>query len=116
MDKRRRKDPLSQSTVKAMFDYDRDGHLRWKERFGARALPGEIAGTNDQRGHKILRMNADVDGRTVRQGFYIRDLVWIWHYGDLPPQGVMHSNLDYTDNRIENIVPNPVRDGDVNFL
>lgn len=115
MDKRRKKQFPNQLTIRDAFTYDAaTGHLKWGEHAALYAhckKPGEIAGGKDGRGGWRVKF--------LGSQYNLRDLVWIYHNGDLPPSGVMHGNLDPMDNRIENITeraPRVTSEGVTTFM
>lgn len=82
--------------LREAFDYrELTGQLVWVEPRGSvgRNSP---AGTLNGRYH-MIRFNGAL--------YNARDLIWIWHYGDLPEGGLKHVNGQRFDNRIENITP-----------
>jgi hypothetical protein len=110
-DKRRTKEHPKQLWLQNYFDYDPAGHLRWKdiESVSRNLTRGEIAGGPDGRGGRRVMLHGSMHN--------VKDLVWIWHNGDLPIEGVVHDNLDKSDNRIENLIKNPyVKKPKVDFL
>lgn len=86
---------LTQARVKELFDYREDGKLIWKKQIGSRAMVGTVAGYLGKNGYRQLRL-----AKKLYRGHRI---VWLWHYGYLPENGVDHINRERDDNRIENL-------------
>ena len=84
---------ITYDRVHELFRYD-NGKLFWTESRGkgAKGLP---AGCAKDAGYKCI----GVDGKR----YYAHRLVWLYHNGYFPENGVDHINRDKGDNRIENL-------------
>ncbi len=84
---------LTQARLKELFTYSNGNLIRLTSRGNAKK--GAIAGKVENRGY--LRMA--VDGKH----YLNHRLVWLYHEGYFPEQGIDHINRDKTDNRITNL-------------
>lgn len=85
----------TQVRLHELFDYDPEtGNLLWKvARQGIRV--GDVAGCINTRGYRYVC----VDGRDHRA----HRLVWLYHHGEWPKNGIDHIDRDPGNNRIENL-------------
>jgi hypothetical protein len=94
-----KQDILGLDYLKEILDYDiLDGIFRWKvKRNSYRGMigPGVIAGTIDQYGYRVIR----IDGKN----YFAHRLAWFYHYGVWPVGEIDHRNMVPDDNRIENL-------------
>lgn len=77
--------------LRQIFEYDAAGFLRWKT-----AKPryiGKIVGGG--------RPRAQV--RLGGKSYLVHRLIWVYHHGSFPKDGLDHINMDPSDNRIENL-------------
>lgn len=81
----------------SVLSYDPDtGVFRWKQKMGARAREGAIAGcTISTQGYRMIA----VDRHTYRAA----RLAWLYVYGNPVPEYVDHRNGVRTDDRIDNL-------------
>jgi len=87
---------LSQQQLREIFDYHPDGHLIYK-RSARRVKAGQRAGTLHTKG--FIRIII------AKRHYTAHSLIYIWHHGHHPQEGVWHLNRNLTDNRIENLTP-----------
>ena len=80
--------------VRELFDY-RDGMLFWKTSPCCNIKPGYRAGGNNGRGYRGVAF----DGMK----FLEHRIIFLWHHGYWPENGVDHINRCRDDNRIENL-------------
>ncbi len=77
------------------FDY-KDGYLIRKKTTVHNARKGDRVGCKNTKGY--------IECKIGKQKYSVHRLIWIWHYGDIPPLMVVnHKNEIKTDNRIENL-------------
>lgn len=87
---------LTQAKVKELFDYDPEtGDLIWQCNIGTHKTAGNVAGFLRKNGYKEISVN--------RKRYNAHRLVWLWHYGVFPANGLDHINGDKSDNCIENL-------------
>jgi len=91
------KNRLSQSEVRRLFDYRKDGVLINRLTRSPRAVKGNPAGNlNKRNGY----WRVTVDGCTCQ----LSRIIWIWHYGEIPHKmQIDHIDRDLNDNKIENL-------------
>jgi len=78
--------------LRHLFDYE-DGNLIWKINKG-RAKVGDIAGSNDNRGYKQLKLN--------QVCYRLHRLIWLWHGKELLGE-IDHIDRNKFNNKIENL-------------
>lgn len=89
----------TQEKLKALFEY-KDGSLIWK----AEALPPNLVArwanraAHNNNGFGYIRV-------TIKgQRFLLHRLMWVWHYGDIPPNlEIDHIDGNRRNNQIENL-------------
>lgn len=87
---------LTQAHVKELFDYDPEtGDLIWKVDLYSNKVKGKVAGSMHVSGY----MDVQINGKK----FKTHRMVWLWHQGVFPANGLDHINGDKSDNRIENL-------------
>lgn len=86
---------ITQERVRELFDYREDGVLVRRVKVGRHVAVGDVAGFPGTRGY----LNVKVDWKAYR----IHRLVFLWHNGYMPENGIDHINRDKIDNRIENL-------------
>lgn len=90
---------ITAEEVRALFDYSpEDGHLRWKKRKFSRR-PGEIAGSVGKNGYRIVVIQTNYRAKA----YLAHRLIWLWAYGEWPPDMLDHINMDKDDNRLANL-------------
>ena len=85
---------LTQKRVRELFDYLPSGFLVRKARTAMCTKAGDIIGVN---GNGYVHVG--VDGVNYKA----HRVIWLWHYGCFPKQGIDHINRNPNDNRIENL-------------
>ena len=83
----------SQATLKKLFDY-KNGELIWKESTSNRVKAGDVAGHRSK-----TYIQLAVNGRLHPA----HRIIWLWHFGYMPENGIDHINRNKKDNRIENL-------------
>lgn len=87
----------SQETLQHLFDYDpEEGLFYWRNPRSKNLKPGDIAGTTDKQGYRIIRVEGCL--------YKAHRLAWMYVYGEEP--GVFcidHINCVTNDNRISNL-------------
>lgn len=87
---------LTQSTLKALLEYDpKTGMFTWLTSQSNRAPIGSLANSISDDGYYRIR----VKGKSYRA----HRLVWLYVYGKFPDGDIDHINGDTLDNRIENL-------------
>ena len=86
----------SQERLKELFDYCPSGNLIRIKKTGCKGRLGQIVGYTDKK-HGYITVG--VDGKA----FMLHRLIWMFHNGTDPVDGIDHLNRDATDNRIENL-------------
>lgn len=86
---------ISQERLKQLFDYV-DGDLVWKVYRSVKAVPGQVAGSVNARGH----INVQADGKM----YALHQLVYLYHHGMIPEE-IDHIDRNKLNNRIENLRP-----------
>jgi len=88
---------LTAERVRELFSYDEDtGDLVRKITTSSRAIAGTIAGSTRKDGYKIICIDGVCDN-------YVRRIVWLYHYGELPSYDIDHINHNPSDNKIDNL-------------
>ena len=85
---------LTQERVRELFDYRADGVLVRRVAV-ANAKVGDVASSRHNDGYVVV----GIDGRSYR----VHRVIFLWHHGYLPENGVDHINHIRDDNRIENL-------------
>ena len=85
---------ITQDLVKELFDY-KDGKLYWKVRKANRTKIGDEAGCTEVQGYRVIKINDKL--------YKTHILIWLWYFGELPPNQIDHINQVRDDNRIENL-------------
>lgn len=79
-----------------LLSYDFEtGVFRWKKAASRRIKVGAIAGTEGNRGYRLIRIYGT--------RYLAHRLAWKMHYGNDPKDQIDHINGVKTDNRIENL-------------
>lgn len=87
---------LTYNRAKEVFDYDPDtGEIRWKLNIGAKAKAGELAGTYDKDGYRLVGL----DGKHVPAS----RLIVLLMTGEFPKGYVSYNDGDSTNLRWSNI-------------
>lgn len=69
---------IDQNTLKQFFSYDNQtGFLIWRVNRGQKPMAGTAAGYVDRNGYLVVNLNY--------KRYYLHHLVYIYHYGALPP-------------------------------
>jgi hypothetical protein len=85
---------VTQEKVRELFDYQ-DGNLIRLTSPAPGVNAGDVAGCPTSRGY----LSTWVDGNS----YLNHRLVWLWHYGYFPENGLDHIDRVKTNNRIENL-------------
>ena len=107
--------PYTQEELKELFDYNPEtGELVWKSR-GVEMFPDERACKSWNTKYAGKRAGRDSPRNLRRNGYSPRCLrllgsgylehriIWMWWYGEQPPEEIDHKNRDARDNRIDNL-------------
>jgi HNH endonuclease len=87
---------LTQQRVKELLYYDPDsGSLIWNMRTSPTAASGKEAGSLHGAGYRQIR----IDGKV----YLAHRVIWLWVYGEFPPNFIDHVNHDRLDNRLINL-------------
>jgi len=86
---------LTQERVRELFDYREDGWLVRKSRTANSTKAGDVVGCPNGRGYLTVM----VDWWHLR----VHRVIWLWHHGYMPENGVDHIDRDITNNRIGNL-------------
>lgn len=86
---------LTQERVRELFDYREDGELIRRVRTAGRVHVGDVAGCLNNSGYKVIR----VYGKLYRN----HRLIWLWHNGYMPENGIDHIDRNKNNNKIENL-------------
>ena len=87
---------LSAEDARLLFNYDAaTGTLRWRLSATKRSSPGNVAGTKMPTGYVRISIG--------KQKYLAHRLVWLWVYGEWPPEQIDHINGIRHDNRVENL-------------
>lgn len=82
--------------VRKVFDYDQEtGCLHWAVKFNKYMKVGKIAGNPKKGGAAVVGLKGYV--------FPLRQLIWVWHYGEWPNGRVFVKDGDEFNFRIENL-------------
>lgn len=84
---------VSQEEVRELFEYREDGHLYWKISKG-KAKKGDRYG--------CVTTDGAVFGRINNKGWLEHRLIWLYHFGYLPPL-IDHKDRNRSNNKIENL-------------
>lgn len=92
---------VTQTQIKALFDYRDDGNLVRKVAVGGAAgQVGRVVGyylgdtTRPGKGYRATKIGG--------KHYCVHRLIWLWHHGDMP-ENLDHINRNSLDNRIENL-------------
>lgn len=85
---------LSQEYVKYLFTYD-GLNLRWRVKKSMRIKLGEVAGSLNGEGY----IHIEIDGKKHKA----HRLIWLYVYGEMPPDEIDHINRNKLDNSIDNL-------------
>lgn len=87
---------LTADRLRELLDYDQGtGIFRWKVYRGSKAKAGDVAGSLNEDGYRIIL----VDGRKYRA----HRLAWLWVHGKFPDGIIDHRNCARADNPIDNL-------------
>lgn len=84
---------ITQQQLVEVFDYH-EGILYWKTNRGNRIKAGDAAGCLHHSGYVQIRID--------RKSYLAHRLIFLWHYGYLPPY-IDHIDRNRSNNRIENL-------------
>lgn len=88
---------IEQETLKELFDYDPEtGNLINRRKRGGRAKAGSIVGSHIPGSNQVTVIIAG-------KCYQVRDLVWIYHHGEIPDHTAVPINGNPLDSRIENL-------------
>ncbi len=85
---------ITQAEVKRLFDY-RDGVLYWKVKSSKNILIGTSAGTVNNRGYMVTRIN--------RKLYLNHRLIFLYHHGFMSENLIDHIDRDKFNNKIDNL-------------
>jgi len=86
---------ITQDLIKELFEY-KDGNLIWRINRGSNKIKGNVAGTPDKDGYKIVTLNS--------KKYKAHRLIWIYHNGDIQQDlQIDHINGIRDDNCISNL-------------
>lgn len=85
---------ISQARVRELFGY-REGKIFWIKPTSNRVRFGLEAGSITRRGYKAV----SIDGRL----YLVHRIIWLWHHGYLPENGIDHIDKNKNNNKIENL-------------
>lgn len=86
---------LTQTRLRDLVTYDPEtGVMRWRIP-RRRARPGDIIGTRNEQGY----LRVEINGRCYR----VHRLIWLYVYGEWPPNEIDHINHVRDDNRLINL-------------
>lgn len=83
--------------VRELFDYDPKTGLLTRRTDVPKAKAGSIAGTLNNKGHLICRVDRVI--------YYVHRLIWLHYFGETPPELIDHANGKRDDNRVSNLRP-----------
>ncbi len=87
---------ITQDIVKSLFNYNElTGELSFVEKKGKGKRKDKKVGCLSKVGYLVVW----ADGRL----YQAHRLIWLYHYGNLPKNGIDHINADKSDNRISNL-------------
>jgi len=86
---------LTQEQVREMFEYHSEGYLTWKIN-KKKVAKGSRVGHTREDGRRVV----GIDGKS----YYEYRLIWLYHKGTLPLNGLDHVDRDSSNNRIENLI------------
>ena len=90
------KNDLTQDCVKKLFLYDsKSGVLTNRVRRGGRSKAGSTVGSIDAYGYLTASINYSV--------YKVHRIIWLYVYGEFPPDEIDHINKIRDDNRITNL-------------
>lgn len=81
--------------IREFLKYESNGTLRWLKNPCPNVKAGYRAGRRHVNGHIELGFD--------KKTYMAHHIVWIFHYGTMPTQEIMHINGNKSDNRIENL-------------
>jgi hypothetical protein len=87
---------LTHERLKELLSYDAaTGVLRWRVKTNRRIVVNSVAGTINDFGYRVIRL----DGQRYRA----HRLVWFYEHGGWPKNDIDHINGKPDDNRLENL-------------
>lgn len=86
---------LTQEKVRELFDYREDGNLIWMVSTSRRIKVGDVAGSPNGDGYLRVGVNGEQ--------YLAHRLIWLWHHGYLPENGLDHKDRIKTHNWIDNL-------------
>jgi hypothetical protein len=101
---------VTHKRVKALFDYDKEGYLVWKERdiseFKSRVGYGmwhaRFCGKRAGHVNELGYVNISITIENKQNTFKAHRLIYLWHNGILSGE-IDHKNRNKSDNRIDNL-------------
>ena len=87
---------LTQSEVKRLFDFNAEtGVVTRLVTRGYRAKAGDTVGSINDRGYMTVKI--------INSTYMLHRVIWLWVYGEFPPNDIDHINGDRADNRLVNL-------------
>ena len=87
---------LTHKRLQELFTHDPvAGVLRWRVKTNRRIVVGSVAGTINDFGYRVIR----VDGQRYRA----HRLIWFYAHGEWPKNDIDHINGNPDDNRLDNL-------------
>ena len=89
-------DTLTQDLIKEIFDYDPEiGILYNRISRSSRAVKNLPSGSMNSKGYLQVSINCKL--------YYVHRIIWLYVYGEFPPDQIDHINQVCTDNKILNL-------------
>lgn len=86
--------PMTREQIQKLFTY-RDGKLYRLKRTSNRIRIGQEVGSPRADGYRSVKING--------ADYLVHRIIWLWHFGYLPENGLDHINRKRSDDRIENL-------------
>lgn len=86
---------LTQERVKELFDYDPETGILTRKITVSNQVAGKQAGYASQEGYRDIGID--------RKSYRIHRIIWLYIYGEFPPDQIDHINRIRNDNRLANL-------------